>query len=798
MLLKRLKKNKSLRIVNLLGLAVIFACMAASYAYVKYEMSYDRFHEKAGRIVRLAFRYDDEPVDGRIYGFTKDSPVVTDVPEIEDAVLMNRVETGVLTCDGKVRVINNFYFATANFFDVFGYPLLEGNRADVLDAPGKAVVSRCLARELFGDESPTGKEIQLSGRRFTMQTVFVSGVFEDFPENTHFHTDLIVHDAPENSKRLYTYVYLLLKPHTGIAQLRQSIAARMDETNGDNPRKVSPHLTPLTNIHLHSHLQRELEANGNINYIYIVIGANILLLAIVLFNLWLNSGLIFAHSRRYYQLLRINGASSSTVLADESRLALALGLAAILAGSALAYVLCPYLHVRLDVLSATEGGAFCLLFLLATWLVSILPVAGGMSATLFLNMGNDLRPAHFSLSGVRFMLIAQYAMVMFIVIVAFGISRQMRMVKTSQVGGREQAVLVMKEQPDAVKERYDVLRAELLKYSEIEAVTSSMQLPGSAIRDGVSVRREGESEAHSLSILVSGDDFLPFFDIVPIAGTTFQRSTLMYGEENNMFLDMLYSRGEPSAPPAEEYVINRSALPALGFASPDEAIGQRLELDGAGTGVDYIRRGQIVGVTDDFTYTTAYETSQPTLLLQRKLFQHCIMVRLAPDRVPQALAVFNRVWTEVIPGYPADCAFLQDIYAEIYDSELKAESLVRVFSLLSLLVANMGLIIIMAFIIRRKTKEIGIRKVNGATSMNIIRLLNGRFILWIAAAFVPSVPLAWWTMTHWQEHFAQKARLDWWVFVSAGLAVCLVSTLAVSWQSWRAARLNPVKSLNIE
>jgi putative ABC transport system permease protein len=325
-----------------------------------------------------------------------------------------------------------------------------------------------------------------------------------------------------------------------------------------------------------------------------------------------------------------------------------------------------------------------------------------------------------------------------------------------------------------------------------------MQLPGSAIRDGISVRREGEAEAHFLSIHVFGEDFLPFFGIVPVAGKAFRPSVLTYGEENGMFFDMMDGREASSVPPTEEYVINRSALSALGFASPDEAIGRRLELEGAGTGVNYICSGRIVGVTDDFTYTNVYEAARPVLMLQRKMFQHCIMVRLASDRVPEALAVFNRVWAEVIPDYPADYVFLQDVYAGVYGSELKAESLVQVFSLLSLLIANMGLVIIMAFIIRRKTKEIGIRKVNGATSTDIIRLLNGRFILWIAAAFVPAVPPAWWMMTRWQEHFVQKARLDWWVFVLAGLAVCLVSTLAVSWQSWRAARLNPVKSLNIE
>jgi putative ABC transport system permease protein len=799
MFLNRLKKNKSLRMVNLLGLSVIFVCMAASYAYVKYEWSYDRFHENAGRIVRFSLGYDDEPVDARIYGFTKDSPVTAGAAGIEDAAIMNRVETGVLTCDGKARVLNDFYFATANFFDIFSYPLTEGDGKRALDAPGKAAISVRLARELFGAESAMGKEIQLSGRRFEEQTVFVDGVFEDFPENTHFHTDLLIHTSGADVNS-FAYVYLLLNAETGVEQLRRSLVSRLDELNRDAARKATPHLTPLTDIHLHGRLQREMEANGNIHYIYIVVGANILLLAIVLFNLWLNAGLLFAHNRRYYQLLRLNGASTTGVLADESRLALALGAASILLGSVSAYVLCPYLHVKLDVLNAAEAGVFCLLFLLVVWMVSLLPVVGGISSTLFLNAGSDLRPARFSLSGVRFMLIAQYTMVMFILILAFGISRQMRLIKTWQVGGNERSVLVMKEQPDAVKKRYDVLRTELLKHPEIEAVASSMQLPGSAIRDGLAVRRDGESEAggRRIPIMVFGDDFLSFFGIVPVAGATFRRSRRTYGEEEAMMLDLLAGRdGQQASFAEEEYIINRSALPLLGFASPEEAVGERLELEHGGI-VEYIRRGRIVGVTDDFTYTTAYEASRPLLMMQRKMFQNCILARLSPDRLPQALATFRRVWEEVIPDYPADYTFLQNVYGEIYHNERKAETLVHIFSLLSLLIANMGLIVIMAFVIRRKTKEIGIRKVNGATSAHVVRLLNSRFVLWIAAAFVMAVPFAWWTMTRWLENFALKTALDWRIFLLAGLSVWFISALAVSWQSWRAARLNPVEALKVD
>jgi putative ABC transport system permease protein len=174
------------------------------------------------------------------------------------------------------------------------------------------------------------------------------------------------------------------------------------------------------------------------------------------------------------------------------------------------------------------------------------------------------------------------------------------------------------------------------------------------------------------------------------------------------------------------------------------------------------------------------------------------MVRLTPDDKQQGLATFQRVWDEIYPDYPANYTFLQDIYGEVYHNELNAESLVHIFSLLSLLVANLGLIIIMAFVIKRKTKEIGIRKVNGATAVDIIRLLNNRFISWIGVAFLLAVPAAYWVMTRWLQVFAFKIRLDWWIFAVAGALVLSLSLLAVFLQTWRAANLNPIKSLKTE
>lgn len=556
-------------------------------------------------------------------------------------------------------------------------------------------------------------------------------------------------------------------------------------------------MMPLTDIHLHSRLLRELDINGHINYIYLIVGANILLLIIVLFNLWLNAGLIFSFNRKYYQLLRLNGASSLVVVRDETWLAFVLGLASSLSGGLIAYLAFPRLNL-LSVLTVTELILLTALFLALVVLVSLLPVCSGLSATLFKNFRNDVKPVSFSLDKVKYLLIAQYGIVMFIVIMSFGITKQINLIKTSQVGGSQDSILVIKEQPQEVVKRYDLLKAELLKHPEIKMVTSAMQLPGSAIRDMIHVRteNEGEEQGRYLPLLAIGNDFLPFFDIKPIAGTVFQETRRALEAELTIAMDKLDNRQVSSI--TEEYVINRKAAQMLGFRSPEEAVGQLLHLRHDSGMVDYINKGIIVGVTDDFNYTTTFEAAMPLIVLQRKLFQTCFMIRLSPDNPQQALQTFHTAWSQVNPDYPVDYEFLQDLYGRIYYNELNAEMLTRIFSLLCLIVANLGLIIIMAFVIKRKTKEIGIRKVNGATPAKIIRMLNSRFVVWIGIAFVIAVPVSYYVMTYWLQNFARKTSLDWWIFALSGLFVLLLSATSISWQSWRAANQNTVKALKTE
>jgi len=797
MLLRRLKKSKYLRIVNLLGLSVIFLCLMLSFAYIKKELSYDRFHENADRIARLSIRFGDQDLDGRVFGITKNNPLINDNPGVEDVVLMQRVQTGLLEKDGRPEVVNNLFFTTLNFFEVFSFKLLQGEKSTVLDAPGKIVISKSFASQLFGDEDALGKEIKLTGRQLKSDNdgiYFISGIFEDFPENSHFHTDIIAH-LPENDN-WWAYVYLLLHPTADINVVKDAIALKMEEEYKDNlAGKASPYIMPLTDIHLHSRILRELDYNGNINYIYLIAGANLLLLLIVLFNLWLNTGLIFSFNRKYYQLLRLNGASSLVVVRDESLLAFVLGLASILLAVIVSFYIFPQTHL-LSVLTVKEIVLLSVLFLFVVIGVSLLPVVAGLSATMFKSLQNEVQPSNFALSKVKYLLIAQYCIVMFIVIVSFGITKQINLIKTSQVGGGQDSILVMDEQPEIILQKYELLKTELLKYPEIKMVTSAMQLPGSAIRDGLHVRTEfeGEDEGRHISLLAVGNDFFPFFNIKPVAGAVFKETVRSYDEEMTMLFDYLDKK--PASSAMEEYMINRKAAQLLGFSTPEEAVGKRLFLTHYTVG--YINNGVIAGVSDDFNYSTTFEDSAPTIIIQRKMFQSCIMVHLSPDNKAQALQTFNRVWNEINPDYPASYSFLQDIYGRIYHNELNAEALTRIFSLLCLIIANLGLIIIMSFVIKRKTKEIGIRKVNGATAIDIIKMLNKRFVIWIGVAFVIAIPVSYYAMNLWLQSFAHKTTLDWWVFALSGLFVLLLSVVSITLQSWYAATINPVKSLKSE
>lgn len=786
-ILRRLLKSKSLRIINLLGLTLIFACILVSYTYIKRELSYDKFYSNAHRIARMTLSYENNTADGRIYGISA-KQIWQDIPEIEDVLKLELVNTAILNHNGSKQVLSNLFFAGENLLNILDIPLIEGNSKEAFRSPESVIISERLALQLFGRTDIIGEKIELSSRRIESTVRFISGVFKNMPENTHFHSDVIIHkDDFDNS---FYYTYLLLKDGYNLADIQSRLTTNFKSQNPDNGNAVIS-LMPMTDIHLHSHLLREMETNGNIYYIYLIAGINLLLLIIVLFNLWLNSSVIFSYNKRYYQLLRMNGASSSVVIKDEIWVSLLLAVISILAGKLLSAFIGNYFSIPFSTLSLGETIILALLFILFTIFVSLLPILINMSATIFLNEQADLRQSRFSISNVKYMLIVQYSIVLFIIIVGIGINSQMALIRNTQVAGNNDRILVFEEQPHEVIKNYTAFRDELLKHSEIESVTAAMQLPGIAVRDMIAITAQGKEPVY-IPVLVVGEDFMQTFNIKPVAGTLFPPLRLSYAEEENLQQRKMYEEGfKPFH--TDNIIVNRKALGQLGFSSPEEAIGKEVGI--VHNSLDYFPTGIICGVVEDFTYTNVYEDAIPMVILQRNMFMNCFIIRIAPGRNEQALATLNSVWATLNPDYPINYKFLSDSYKSLYMNELNAEKVVLFFSILSFIITILGLIIFMAFMIKNRMKEISIRKVNGATNSEIVFMLNFGLLRWIFLSFVIAMPAAWYVMDKWLENFAYKTTIYWWIFVLAGVSVFLVSFLAISWQSLRAARINPARSL---
>lgn len=521
--IRRFLKSKNLRIVNLLGLALMFACILVSYTYVKRELSFDEFYSKADRILRMTVSYDGQQADGRIYGanFNK---IVQSVSEIEEGLKLSKVNTAVLTLNGEKQVITDLYFSSENLFEVLDIPLLKGDSETVFASPANVVISEKLAHRLFGKTDVIGEKIELSGRKFQDMTCTISGVFQNMPDNTHFHTDIIVRETDFDNS--FFYAYLLVGKGQNSLELEKKISDIFLKENPQRPSAMIS-LMPMTDIHLHSHILREMEPNGNIYYIYLIIGANILLFIIVMFNLWLNGSVIFSYNKRYYQLLRLNGASSWVVAKDEIKVMFWLAILSISIGKLISMFIADYFSISFDAISMGEEIIIGLFFLCITALISLLPILFNISSTFFFNDGIDFRASRFSFSNVKYMLVIQYSIVIFIIIVAIGINNQVALIRNTQVGGTDTTIVVLDEQPQDVINNYSSLKDELLKHPEIELVTGAMQLPGSAVRDMLGVTIEGKGQIH-MPVLVIGEDFFSFYGIKLVAGKLYRYWDLLH------------------------------------------------------------------------------------------------------------------------------------------------------------------------------------------------------------------------------------------------------------------------------
>lgn len=775
-------KGLSLRLVNMAGMAVVAAALMLTATYVRHELSYDRHNRNALRTVRLSLSEKDRNMDVRIWG-NGIYQLLAGCPQVEAVAKMRRADLPSVTVGGKMLFVpSGALEVNREFFRVFD--VVSGGK--VLPEPGPdapvAYISEGYARFVAAQTGVAPEDVKVLENRDGGMSVPVGGIFRDLPETSHFHADILLCNPRAFEMPKFTYVYLLLKEGTDCQELARRITSLVREAD-ENARDMEAFVMPLTDIHLHSRFDRELEGNGSMTYIFMLVCANLLLLVVAMSDLVLNQRVIFAGNWRSWMIRRMLGADVLRLAARELAVSAAVAAAAVCIAAAVLEAAGSAFGVFWDMpvsLIAVTGAAFVLI----SSVVAVVPV---------LRTGMAGRTGRIS-GGAKRILTLQYAVSIFILVLAVGMARQMRLVSRIQPGGDGSSVLVM-ELPDfASASKYAVFREELLKRPFITGVTSVMQVPGEAVIDGALFRRFGsDDEGVRLPIMVAGEGFLEFFGIDVAAGEGFRPLAMDYGQETELLRSRLMY-GEIS-PLEEQYVINRSAAAALGFVNPEDALGASLEMN-QGT-VDYIGRGTVAGVTEDFGYTGAFSQAGPLVVLQRNLFAKKILVAMDGDNVQEALAAVRGVWEEIFPenGFDGGYSFLSDDFRDTYSNEIYAARMMLVFVSLCLTITVLGLVIFIAHIVQRRKKEIAVRKVQGASVRDILLMINLYYLKYVAVAFAVAAPAAWYVLWRWLERFAYRAEPCWWMFAGAAAAVVLVSVAAVSVQSRRAACANPLDGI---
>ena len=775
--------------LNIAGLALGFACTLAIIVWVRNELSFDRQLPDADRIYRLTFETNTSGM--RMHFARCWEPWVSQMPaafpQIEQLVRLDPYRHTALKF-GDSKFYSDMVFATdTNFFKVFNIQLISGNEESVLKQPYSAVISQSIASKCFGNADPVGKTFLLSGEYSDKMVLFtITGVMKDTPVNSHIHFEVLTSFVKPQDPPEWAYIYLLLKKQTKPGQILTALPAfiKTVEKTSDK-RDFTPYLQKITDIHLYSNKDREVEQNGNVSiiYLFIVIAAVLLVVSLANFYNLNKARLLTLH--KSIDIQRAMGSDNrhiifQTIIESAICCLSSLILALIILDLSQQFAV-KFLGFNLF----PDGiGDLAKIWPYVILIFSLSSLTGSLPAVLStLNTNINIQ----SLGAERItkrpssygtLMTIQFSLAIIMMVSAIVIFQQKRFIFSQSLGKMSSDILVFKRQAWEIRSKYTTLRDQALQDPLIKNFTASMEEPGGETMDAMLVESSGLDENHKdkpLYVLSVEDNFLNFFDLPLVTGRNF-------------------SKFNPDRK-GEDYILNEKALIELGW-TPQEAIGKPLKIKFDTPDIFY--GGTVVGVAKDFNMTTVKQQIKPYVFFQKPIFYLCFLVQTDSVNRQQAIVNFKKIWEKELPDYPFQYELLGDSYKTTYKKEVTQANLTLIFSFLSIVIICLGLFAVTSLLITKRTREIGIRKVNGAKVIELLIMLDSDFVKWFGFAFIIASPVAWYAMNKWLQNFTYKTDLSWWVFAVSGAIVLAVAVLTVTPQSWRAATRNPVEALRYE
>jgi putative ABC transport system permease protein len=770
---RNMRRHKGFAFINISGLALGFACSMLIALFVTYELSYDRFNEKADRIYRVVRPGDRSTPPALAQALQRD------IPEVEAATDFADLKVQPVRFQDHVSLESPIRSATHECFEIFSFPLLSGDSTNVLKEPNTVVLTRSMAERVFGDTDPLNKVIAIGDSDYR-----VDGVMEDVPDNSHFHFACLVsnntfdwyHQEIWGSNWMATYVLLRDPKDAPVVEskLRDIVTKYFGPQDGDNEVKFL--IQPLTSIHLKSDLRFELEPNGDFGNIIIFTTVALLIITI--------AGLNFANLTTAKSMVRIKeigirrtlGSTRKNLIQQFLGESVIMSLLSLAAGLILAYAALPVFHLLVGREIGLEAvdlwvavPSFVLLAILVALLAGAYP-ALYLSSFQPVQVIKDILGSRKTSSRFRTaMVVFQFVVSIMLMVGTLTVHRQLDFLQNGDLGFEKEQVLVLQNlKPEPLKS--ERLKNELLRNENIVAVSSSGNLPGE--EPGRQWLQTAGGERLLVGAYYCDYDHMQALQLKMARGRFFSSD---YGTDT------------------AGIILNEQAIKELSLEDP---IGKKVAYFS-----DRPEIRTIVGVVQDFHFLSLHQQMQALVMLpgiNKGWGINHVSVRLNTRDLAGTIKYIKEVWESINPEMPFAHTFLDEDYNALYANEQATGKTALVFCTLAIVVCCLGLYGLSTYVIERRIKEISIRKIVGASVKDIVWLLSRRFLQWVALAFVLAVPLGWYFTQRWLDTFAYRVDLTWGVFLVAGATALVIACLTISLQLFKAALAKPAETLRYE
>lgn len=793
--LRNFRRQKLFSLINIFGLALGIACTILILLWVENELSYDHFNQKADRIYRL---YGDLTLGGSLRSAPLiGAPVAPALkqafPEVENTVRMSAFGSVSAKHEDKEFKEDNIIYSDNSIFEIFTLPFINGDPATALSARFSIVLTDQTAKKYFGSKNPLGKTLRFSdGHDYT-----ITGVIKDVPQNSHITFDIICsydtwifrnENAAESWGNMGQTAYILAKPGVDFKALEKKFESVVEENLGSRIKRVGATfklgLQPLLRIHLFSNFENDTAKIGSIAYVYLFSGIAFFILFIACINFVNLSTARYSNRALEVGLRKTLGASrKSLVMQFLGETIFVTSFAAIL-GLVFAFISLPLLSSLTEEKYSLGLLVQPLFFLGIVFSILVIGIIAGVYPAIFLSAfqpvkilkGNLKRGAASSVFR-RILVVGQFSISIALIVGTLIIYNQVQFVKNKNLGFNKEQVLTLPYPQNSHGLSENSLRQELTSVTGVLNAGFSSYLPGTGFNMR-NFRPEGRTEEESILMqqLSIEPNLLPTLGIEITEGRNF--STTMQTDLQ------------------DAVIINEITANRLGWKDP---IGKLLFTTGRGVdGQPTELQLKVVGVVNDFHTLSLHSKIEPLVIFYNQSGFSSIAIKLSSGKISETVSKLRNRWETLFPDQPFDYAFLDESFNNLYRSEEQMDKIFFSFSLLAILISCLGLFGLATYLTERRTKEVGIRKVMGASLSGILFLLSKEFTKWVLIANVIAWPIAYYFMNEWLKEFAYRINITLWPFLFSGLIALLIAVLTVSYQSIKAALAIPVKSLRYE